>query len=225
MRIPVLLAAAVALVAAAPQAARDWRATAAVVPATGAITIGNPAAKVKLVEYLSFTCSHCADFFAEAKAPLHDTLVRQGKVRVETRAAVRDVYDLAAWSVAKCGGPARFPALAGAIFARQAEWTEKGSAYAQANLDKLKAMPQRVQIRAIADGSGLSAIGARAGVTPAALTRCLATDAQTNQLVKMTEAAFKRIPGTPGFEVNGTLADDVASWDALAPRLAAAGAK
>lgn len=224
MRIPFALAAAVVLAAAAPQAARDWRTTAAVTP-SGSVLVGNPAAKTKLVEYLSFTCSHCADFAAESKAPLHDALVRQGKVSVETRAAVRDPFDLAAWTVARCAPPKRFTALAGAIFAAQDQWMAKGESYAQANLEKLKAMPQPQQQRAVIDNSGLGAIGAQHGVTPAALNRCLATPAQQTQLIAMTDAAFKKIPGTPGFEINGKLAQNAASWAALAPQLTAAGAK
>ncbi|MFD1787374.1 DsbA family protein [Sphingomonas floccifaciens] len=224
MRTAFALAAAVVVMAAAPPAAKDWRQTVSITP-TGSVLAGNPAAKVKLVEYLSFTCSHCAHFAAESKAPLHDALVRQGKVQVETRAAVRDPFDLAAWSVAKCAPPQRFTALAGAIFAQQQVWTEKGDSYAQANLDKLKAMAQPQQIRAVIDNSGLGAIGAQHGVTPAALNRCLANPTLTKQLVAMTDAAFKKIPGTPGFEVNGKLAQNVASWDGLAPQLAAAGAK
>lgn len=223
MRSLIALAAATVLAAAAPPAAKDWRTTATVTP-IGSVLVGNPAAKTKLVEYLSFTCSHCGDFVAESKAPLHDGLVRQGKVSVETRAAVRDPFDLAAWSLAKCAAPQRFPALASAIFAAREDWTAKGDAYAQANLPKLKAMSQPQQMRAVIDNSGLGAIGVQHGVTTAALDRCLASTAQRDQLIKMTEAAFKKIPGTPGFEINGTLAEG-ASWAVLSPQLAAAGAK
>ncbi len=223
MRLPFALAAAVVLAAAAPQAAKDWRATAVATPA-GSFVVGNPAAKVKLVEYLSFTCPHCGHLVAEAKPVLHDAMVRNGTVRVETRAAVRDPYDLAAWSVAKCGGPARFPALSSAIFAAQEQWTEKGEAYAQGNLAALKAMAQQAQIRAIADNSGLSAIAVRAGVASAALNRCLADPAQTKQLVAMTEAAFAKIKSTPSVEINGALTDGV-SWAMLEPKLRAAGGK
>lgn len=213
---------AAALVAAAP--VKDWRTTTGMVPATGAFTLGNPAAKVKLVEYLSFTCSHCADFARESKAPLHDALVRQGKVAVETRSAARDPYDLAAWIVTRCGGPARFPRLSSAVFASQKAWTDKGEAYAQANLAALKAMPQRQQLRTIADRSGLSAIGAANGVTAAQLDQCFATDAEMNRVIAMTNEAFAKIPGTPGFEINGQLVDGH-DWASIAPELAAAGAK
>jgi hypothetical protein len=44
-------------------------------------------------------------------------------------------------------------------------------------------------------------------------------------VLKMTQAACARIPGTPGFEINGQVAQNVASWDALEPRLRAAGAR
>ena len=206
----------------AAQPAKDWRLTTATTPA-GAFVVGNPAAKVKLVEYLSFTCPHCGHFVDQSNATLHDMMVRDGSVAVETRSAMRDPYDVAAWSVARCGGPRRFTALSRAIFAAQGDWTAKGGAWAQANLAALKTMPQRVQVRTIADRSGLSAIGARAGVTPAALTACLASDVQLKQLLAMTEAAFKKISGTPAFEINGQPVDGF-DWAAVEPKLRAAGA-
>lgn len=223
MRI-LLATAAMALVAAAPPAARDWRTTASVSPA-GSVLVGNPAARVKLVEYLSFTCSHCADFARESKAPLHDNLVRKGAVQVETRAAVRDGFDLAAWSIARCAAPARFAALSGDIFAQQPAWFEKGNAWVTANGAALKDQPLPRQLRAFADGAGLTAIGARHGVTSAALDKCLANPALGKQLDAMTQAAFAKIPGTPGFEVNGKLVANAAAWSALQPALAAAGAR
>lgn len=216
IRILFVSLAAVFAIAAVP--AKDWRQATGVAP-TGGFTVGNPAAPVKLVEYLSYTCSHCGEFVAASKVPLHDALVRDGKVFVETRSAARDPYDLAAWLLARCGGPQRFATLNAAIFARQAAWMTKGEAYTQANLLTLKAMPQLKQMRAILDNSGLSAIGTSAGVGPAQLNACLANDAELNKVLAMTDAAFKKIPGTPGFEINGTVADGVASWAALEPKL------
>ncbi|MES2753124.1 MAG: thioredoxin domain-containing protein [Pseudomonadota bacterium] len=222
MRLLIACAALVTL-AAAPGPARDWRSVVATTPA-GSFTVGNPLARIKLVEYLSFTCAHCAHFVRDSKAALHDTLVRNGSVQVETRAAMRDPFDVAAWSVARCGGPRQFHRLATAIFAAQDDWTKRGSAWAQANLAGLNALPPRRQIRAIADRSGLSAIGARAGVTSAALTACLASDVQLKQLTALTDAAFAKIAGTPGFEINGTLAPG-ADWASLEPQIRAAGAQ
>lgn len=224
MRILLALLFGALLTAAAPQA-RDWRTNTGTAPMTGGFTVGNPAAKVALVEYLSFTCPHCAHFAAESKAVLHDQMVRNGSVRVETRSAARDPFDLAAWMVARCGGPRRFAALGGAIFAAQDDWTKKAEAYVQANLAAVKAMPQAAQLRAVADNSGLSAIGTRHGVTPAALDACFKGEATLNPILKMTDAAFAKISGTPGFEINGTLAADTFDWATLEPKLRAAGAR
>ena len=222
MRILFAFATMLALTAAAP--VQDWRLTTGT-SSVGGFTVGNPAAKVKLTEYLSFTCSHCGEFVADSKLPLHDAMVRNGSVAVETRSAARDPYDLAAWMVARCGGPKRFHALSTAIFAQRESWTAKGEAYAQANLAAIKALPQVAQVRRVADNSGLSAIGARAGVTPAALNQCFASPAtHLDPILAMTEAAFKKLPGTPGFEINGQLVD-AGHWADLEPKLRAAGAR
>lgn len=215
-------AATVLLLGAAPPT--DWRTTTGVAP-TGGFTVGNPAAKVQLVEYLSYTCPHCGHFVAESKAALHDGFVRSGAVRVETRSAARDPYDLAAWTLARCGGPARFARLNAAIFAGQEAWIKRGEAYATANTATLGTLPQRARVAVLIARSGLGAIGAQAGVTPAALKACLASDTHMDAVLKMTQAAFAKIPGTPGFEINGRLAENVASWDALEPELRAAGAR
>src|SRR3546814_11911776 len=53
----------------AAQADKPW---ADVVTATpeGGFTIGNPAAPIKLLEYASHSCRHCAAFAGKASAPL-----------------------------------------------------------------------------------------------------------------------------------------------------------
>lgn len=213
---------ALLLLAAAP--VRDWRATASVSP-RGSVVVGNPAARVKLVEYLSFTCPHCAHFAAESLAPLHDDLVKRGVVQVETRAAMRDGFDVAAWTLARCAPASRFHALSTAIFAAQNDWLSKGADWAQANEATIKPLPFPRQLRLLADNSGLSAIGGRYGVTSAAYTACLNNRALTAQLAAMTKGAFAKIQGTPAFEINGALVADAAAWSALQPALSAAGAK
>ena len=95
--------------AAAP-AAVDWSKRVAATP-EGGFVMGNPAAKVKVVEYGSLTCPHCAAFSNSAKAGLA-ARVRTGKVSFEFRNYVLNGIDVAATLVARCGGTARFfPAL------------------------------------------------------------------------------------------------------------------
>ena len=55
--------------AGAPAQQTDW--TKAIgKTAEGAYFVGNPDAKVRLVEYGSMTCNHCANFHAQAMKPL-----------------------------------------------------------------------------------------------------------------------------------------------------------
>jgi len=70
----------------------------------GGIVMGNPDAPIKLVEYMSITCSHCKDFGEQAFAELRDTYVESGKVSFEIRNFVRDPLDLSAAILSRCGG-------------------------------------------------------------------------------------------------------------------------
>ena len=47
------------------QSGQNW--TTAVVERDNGHLLGNPEAKVKLVEFMSYTCSHCADFAREGE--------------------------------------------------------------------------------------------------------------------------------------------------------------
>src|SRR3546814_21057791 len=67
----------------APQAG-DWTRT-VTQTAAGSFVMGNPAAPVKLIEYLSYTCPHCAAFSAESAAVLRGRMVKSGKVSPELR--------------------------------------------------------------------------------------------------------------------------------------------
>ena len=71
-----LLALPAALVAAP---AANWASRVTMTP-IGGHYMGNPAAPTKLVEYVSYTCSHCAHFVSEASAPLRTDYVKGGKV-------------------------------------------------------------------------------------------------------------------------------------------------
>ncbi|UUL81817.1 thioredoxin domain-containing protein [Sphingomonas qomolangmaensis] len=195
---------------------RDWRTAIRQTP-TGAHIIGNPAAKVKLVEYLSYTCPHCAAFVAESKPELLDGMVRRGSVSLEVRHAVRDGLDLSAAMLVRCTGPANFVAAHNAVFANQEAMLAKAQAYRPA-----EGASQAAQLAGLADASGVTAlIRPRLKTAPQA---CLAATADRAKLVAMAEAAFAKIQGTPSFEVNGTLVPGN-DWASLKPRLLTAGAR
>jgi protein-disulfide isomerase len=208
---------------ATPRVQADWR-NHVVQTTSGATLTGNPAAKIKLVEYLSYTCNHCAHFIAESKAPLHDDLVRRGQIRVEFRHAVRDPLDMAAALLARCTGPKGFSGATQAIFAAQETWFEQGRTWWQANAETIKSQPQLAQLKAAANGSGLSALMQKRGMTVATIDRCFATPGDMDKLTAMAKTAWETIKGTPSFTVNGKAVTG-SDWAALQPELRAAGAR
>lgn len=210
-----LLAAGIAAltIAAAPA---DW-ARRVSQTAQGAFVLGNPAAKTRLVEYVSYTCDHCATFVGEASAPLK-ARVASGGTSVEVRHAVRDSIDLAASLLARCTGPSRFFASHEKLFATQAQWFSAGVRYAQANQAALEKAAPAERLKLLARGAGLPAV---VGLTPVQGDACVADMARHKPVLAMTEEAWRTrsIPGTPYFLVNGQGADGVTSWAALEPRL------
>ncbi|MCJ8157967.1 thioredoxin domain-containing protein [Sphingomonas sp. LaA6.9] len=217
-----LAGAGVAAVAAQP-AARNWVTTVATT-STGSYVIGNPAAKAKLVEYLSYTCNHCAHFVGEASTTLKQDYVAKGGTSIEVRHAVRDPLDLAASLLARCDGPARFLGHSEAIFAKQTEWMNKGIEFHRANADRLQGMPQAKALAEIAGGSGLTALMQARGMAPAKAQACLVSKPATDQLVAMSGEAWqqRKIPGTPAFLINGTIVAGAMDWAGLKPQLDAA---
>lgn len=218
-----LIAGVMFATAAPAQQARDWRTNVVQSPA-GAYVIGNPAAKVKLIEYLSYSCPHCAHFVAESKAPLHDDLVRRGIVLVEFRHAIRDPLDLSAALMARCAGGREFAGASQAIFAAQAEWYAKGAAWWQENAAKFEGKPETVGLKALATGSGLTQLMQGRGMTPARIDQCFATSTDLNKLTAMTKASWAAIKGTPSFTINGK-AGGGNQWSTLEPELRAVGAR
>ena len=218
------LLALVALAAASPirhRATRDWNRTVTRSP-SGEVVIGNPSARVKLTEYVSYTCPHCAAFTAESAPVLRAQWVRSGQVSVAIHPAVREPLDLAAAMLARCSG-ARFGAVHDAIYAGQTAWYTKGAEYIQANVTNLNAQAVLPRLRALADGAGLTAIAMANGLTPHARDACFASDADMNRIVALTEEALKMIEGTPSFALGGKFIGS-ATWAALEPQLRAAGA-
>ena len=213
------LAAAVALTAAT--APRPWTAVAAPA-ATGSYLIGNPKARVKLVEYVSYTCPHCAHFEHEAGATL-DAMVASGSTSVEIRNQVHDGIDLAAATLARCAGAAAFPKVHAAFFRDQEQWVERASEWAQGNRDRIASWPQLAQLSAVAEGAGLTRIARDAGAPAAAIQSCFANDAAVKRTIAASEATSK-VQGTPAFEINGRVIQNV-GWAQLLPQLRAAGAK
>ena len=197
-----------------------------VTPATGATLtpeggyrLGSATAAARVVEYVSYTCPHCATYDAESAEPLRTLYVARGRTSVEVRPLVRDILDLASASLARCGAPERFFERHHALMARQSA----SIAAAQTTSAGWAAVPGPQRLARVASDAGLIAVVTPLGVTPAQAQMCLTDQAAIRRIIEVTEASSALgVQGTPSFAINGALLPGVHGWAALRPRLDAA---
>ena len=87
------------------------------------VAFGNPTAKVKVVEYASASCSHCAAFDREVFPAFKAKYIDTGLVRYEFREFLTspEQYAAAAFALARCAGPAKYMNVVEAAFRGQTE--------------------------------------------------------------------------------------------------------
>jgi protein-disulfide isomerase len=206
---------------AAHPGARDWSQTVVATP-EGGFRMGNPTARVKLVEYGSLTCPHCRHFAETGVRPLVQNYVRTGKVSYEFRNYILNGIDVAATLLARCSGPNFFRAT-DAIYAAQPQWLGKVTAMSARDRQQLQALPDSQRLVRIGAISGLTPMVARFGVPAARANLCLQSKPGMTRLGAIAEAASKMgVNQTPTFIVNGGKTD-AASWEELEPLIRKAG--
>lgn len=202
----------------ATAAASGWDQKLSRTPA-GNHLIGNPAAKVRLVEFMSYTCPHCAHYSQDAKTALMGGLVRQGKVAVEVRPFFRNIVDVSASLLALCGPDSKFVGNHHAIMAAQSSWLKNPPEGAQDRWNKLD-FPAKM--KAVAQDLGLYSLMTARGYSPAQLDQCLANRTVADKLAAQTNDAIQAgVSGTPSFMINGKL-QEAHEWATLKPLLGAA---
>ena len=209
--------------AVAPPAGAVWSQTVAETP-DGYFLMGNPSAKVKLVEYGSYTCSHCRDFSSEASEEIRK-MVDTGKVNFEFRTYVRDPIDISTALLARCGGKDIFYPLSEQFFANQTAMFDKAQALGDQPYQALMSAPPAERFGKLGNALGLVEFAQQRGISADQAKSCLADTAAAEKLAKGVEAANSQyqITGTPSFILNGVLVDNVANWASLQPKLKEAG--
>jgi protein-disulfide isomerase len=221
--IATLTAAAFTLfVAATPAKPALWSATVSV-NSIGAYVVGNPKAKVKLVEYFSYTCSHCADFTKLGSAPLKAQYIDKGLVLFEYRNLVRDPVDLTAALLARCGPASAFAGNHEAIFAAQPVWLNKVVKMSEAQRASWYQGEPGTRARKIAADTGLAALMQKRGYSAAQVNACLDSEVAQAEVTGMTNIGLSadHVRGTPTFFVNGRDAETT-TWPVLKTKLDAA---
>jgi protein-disulfide isomerase len=211
--------------AAAPKPAQrgpDWTATVVATP-EGGFRMGNPKAKVQLVEFGSFTCSHCHDFHVAAHGFI-DEQVRTGRLSYEYRPFMLNPQDMAAVLMATCDAPSRFFVWTNELYVHRDSWIEPFIQLKPADLEPLKALPPDQQLKGLAMAGGMHNFARVRGLPQGRFEQCLTDTPKLEGYIERQQAAVTRyqINGTPTFLINGTKVDGVANWEGLRPRLAAA---
>ena len=208
---------------AGPAAAPNYAKMVTITP-KGAFVLGNPRAKVRLVEYLSYTCSHCAQFAEDAFGPLKRDYIAKGLVALELRNLIRDQFDLTAALLARCGGPSRVFQLTEDMLARQEVWMAEGQVVVIRQEAQWKSMPLARQLQTLAKGSGLLQMAQARGLAPAQANACLASEQMNKTLLAMTKDAVenRKINSTPSFLINDQPGPRSPRWEDVDAALRAA---
>lgn len=153
-------------------------------PATGDMSLGDPKAKVKLVEYASLSCSHCAVFNNEVFPAFKRKYIDTGKVHYTLREILTPPAQVAAagYITARCAGKDNYFTVVDAVFRGHEEMVKTGDAR-----------------------SVLVAAAKAGGLTEAQFEACLADTANLEALNARVAKNAKdgAITGTPTFVFNG----------------------
>jgi protein-disulfide isomerase len=213
--------------AARPAVARDWTRVAVRTP-EGGVRLGNPAAVVKLIEYGSITCPHCAAFANEGGTAGLYAHVRTGRVSWEYRPYMIFPTDPGLFAALGCLPPGQFFGAVEQLYATQRGWASRVQAYIEANRSQLEAMGPPQQSAALFRASQLDGFFRARGLAPAQLNACIANVANLRRVAQITREGAQRygVQGTPTFFINGTqAAGQIEFFNQLEPQLIRAGAR
>ena len=152
--------------------------------ATGDISIGRPDAKVKIVEYASASCPHCARFHNDVFPAIKAKYIDTGKVQLALREILTEPATIAAagFLMARCRGPSRYFSTLQVVFKQQREMFKAG---------------------------GVIRVGEAAGLSKKSIEACVSDEAGLAAANASTErAAEAGVVMTPTFFLNGQKAYD-----------------
>jgi len=213
LRALAVLAASGFILAASP--APNWNTT--VAENTGAHRLGNPQAEHTLIEFVSYTCPHCATFEQQSEGALKMLFVHPGTMQVEVRHTVRDVVDLTAAMLTRCGPADKFFGNHTAMMLAQPEWFAKGRALSDAQTARWRTGDMGSRRRAIAQDLGLTDIMLARGYDLPQINACLTDDAAAQAILAQSQADAQTygVKSTPSFVLDGELLEGTHGWAQL----------
>jgi len=150
----------------------------------GDMSLGNPKARVHVLEYASASCPHCAHFNETVFPAFKKKYIDTGRVQYTLKEFLTPPAEVAAagFLVARCGGKARYFTILDQVFRSQAQWQDGADI-----------------------GQIITKVGVANGLTVAQVNSCLTDQAALDALNARVEAASNKdkIDSTPTLVVNG----------------------
>ena len=85
--------------------------------------MGNVNAPIKFTEFISFTCSHCADFHINKLPSIKEKYIDTGKIYFTYKDFPLDKFALKASMIARCSGERKFFSFLNVFYKKQKDWT------------------------------------------------------------------------------------------------------
>lgn len=193
-----------AVVAAVPApAGKAWSDVVSATP-DGGMLMGNPNAPIKLVEYGSLSCPHCARFAQEGFPPLKDKYINSGRVNLEFRSFAIHPQDVPLTVLAKCAGPDTFFPLIEQLYVNF-DAVEQRTMQGAPALQQQANLPAAQRMVAMADTLGFTEFFAARGISTDQSHACLADGAKAQEVADQgNKWTTEGISSTPTFVLNGT---------------------
>ena len=183
--------------------------------------IGNPEAEASLIEFISYTCGHCATFAREGEGALDLAVLAPGHMTVEVRPVIRNAIDLTVSMLVACGDTDKFKDRHRLFLMRQPQWLAKVRS-APASQQALFQRADRASRISMAAALDFDDMLASRGVSRVDINTCLSDDRAAQALIDNgnADSAEFSIPGTPSFAMDGELLTGVHEWRTLYPVIA-----
>lgn len=194
-----------------------------VVQTDGGHRIGNPDAKISVIEFVSYTCPACANYTRNDEGALELAYVAPGKVTMEIRHIIRDPIDLTAALLTNCGAASKFPQNHKSFMLGQKKWLPLTQTLSVAQRNRWASGTNASRRRAIASDLGFYPIMERRGYRRPEIDRCLADEAKAASLAETSQKDSEKyfISSTPSFALNGVTLAGTHSWNLLEPQIKA----
>jgi protein-disulfide isomerase len=151
-------------------------------------TMGNPKAKVVMIEYASPTCPACAHFMINLLPKLKSDYIDKGKIFYVYRTFLRGPDDAVAEKLARCMPKDKYMSFTDTLFRNQSRW------------DYEFGVPSPDGVHA-----ALVQMAGEAGMSAAEADRCIASTTEEAAISKVGEDGVAKyaVNATPTFVING----------------------